>query len=166
MKRSRILLLLIILIILEETVRLWFATPAVMASHFNVAGLPDRFVSRAAFFGFQIEIEVITIALAIASRILLVILPAEFIHLPNRDYWLSADRKTSTVERMGSFIDGLYTVILLVTLAGFELAVSANLQTPIVFNASLMVVALAGMVAFAILSLVWLIRSFRIPPSI
>lgn len=165
MKLSRIILLLVILITIEETLRLWFSAPAVMASHFNMVGFPDRFVSKTAFFAFQIEIEVITIAIAVASRILLVIMPVEFINMPNRNYWLSPDRKTATVERLGAFIDGLFSVILLVTLMGFELAVSANLHTPIVFNASLMGVALIGMMVFAILSLIWLIWSFRIPSS-
>ncbi len=166
MRLSRIILLLVILVTIEETVRLWFVTPAVMAAHFNIVGLPDRFVSKAAFFGFQIEIEVITTAVAVVSRILLVILPVEFINMPNRNYWLSPDRRTATVERLGSFLDSLFSVIMLATLAGFELAVAANLRTPIFFDARLMGLAIAGMTVFAILSLVWLIWSFRIPSSI
>lgn len=165
MRLSRNLFLLIILMTIEETVRLWFVTPAVMASHFNFAGLPDRFVPKAAFFSLQIEIEVITIALAIVSPILLVILPVEFINMPNRNYWLSPERRTVTVERLASFIESLFSVILLATLAGFELAVSANLRTPIFFDARLMGLAIAGMVFFAVIMLIWLLWSFRMPSS-
>lgn len=165
MRYTKILLLLIILITLEETVRLWFVTPEQMAAHFNIVGQPDRFVTRTAFFAFQLEMEVISIALAIASPILIILLPAEFINLPNREYWLAPDRRAATVLKMRSFLEVLFSAILLVMLIGFELAVSANLQTPIVFNAGLMGLAIAGMVLFSLLSLVWLMWSFRIDSS-
>ncbi len=167
MRYTRILPGLILLITIEETVRLWFAAPGQMASHFNFAGLPDRFVPKAAFFAFQIQTEVIVIALAVVFRIALVILPVEFIHVGSRKFRLSPSQRAAVTRRIGSFVDGLFSVILLLILTGFELAVSANLRTPIVFNAGLMGAAVAGMILLTLLMLVGLMLSLRFdsPPE-
>jgi len=49
--------------------------------------------------------------------------------------------------------------------AGFELAVSSNLHQPIVFDAQLMFMVIAGLFVATFLMLFWLMITFRIPSS-
>jgi type IV secretory pathway TrbD component len=67
------------------------------------------------------------------------------------------------VDRLSSFGAALSTIIFLVIQAGFELAVSANLQKPILFGAQVMVAFIAGFIILSFVMLIWLARSFRLP---
>ena len=68
-----------------------------MASHFGAAGLADGFMPRTAYL-------VLMLALTLAMPIAMVMTigsllrkPGARINLPNRDYWLDADRRADTV---------------------------------------------------------------------
>ena len=163
MRIARVLFILVILLCGLETVRLWFLSPDVMAAHFNILGNPDRFVSKLEFFSFELQTVLVVIAAGIVLQILPLILPAQWINLRHREYWLSPERRAATLDRLSSFGAALFTIILLVIQAGFELAVSANLQKPIVFGAQIMVAFIVGFIILSFVMLFWLARSFRLP---
>ena len=163
MRIARVLFILIILLCGLETVRLWFLSPDVMAAHFNIHGNPDRFVSKLEFFSFELQTVLMVIAAGIVLQLLPLILPAQWINLRHREYWLSPERRAATLDRLSSFGAALFTIILLVIQAGFELAVFANLQKPIVFGAQIMVAFIAGFIVLSFVMLIWLASSFRLP---
>jgi uncharacterized membrane protein len=163
MRYARALFIFVLLACVLETVRLWFLSPDVMAAHFNIQGSPNRIVSKLEFFGFEAQILLVVIAASILIQVLPMILPVQWINIRHREYWLSPERRTNTVDRLSSFGATLSTIILLVIQAGFELAVSANLEKPILFGAQIMVAFIPGFIFLSFVMLFWLGRSFRLP---
>ena len=163
MRYARVFFIIVILLCGFETVRLWFLAPDVMASHFNVQGNPDNFVPKLEFFGFQAKTVAVVLIAGLVIQILTLMMPAQWINMPNREYWLAPERRQDTLDRIGSFGAALFTIVLIVVQAGFELSVSANLQKPIVFAAQLMVPMIIGFFVLSLALLFWLARSFRLP---
>ena len=163
MRYARVFFVIVILLCGFETVRLWFVSPDVMAAHFNVQGNPDRFVPKLDFFGFQAQTVLVVLGLCIVLQVLPLVLPVQWINMRNREYWFSPERREETVDHLSSFGAVLSALILLGIQAGFELAVSANLQKPIVFAAQLMVLVMIGIFVLSFMMLFWLGRSFRLP---
>ena len=163
MRYARALFIIILLACVLETVRLWFLSPDVMAAHFNIQGTPDRFVSKLEFFGFEAQTVIIVIAAGLVIQVLPFILPAGWMNIRHREYWLSPERRADTVNRISSFGAALSTIIFLVIQAGFELAVFANLQKPVVFAAQVMTPLIVGFIILSLVLLFWLGRSFRLP---
>jgi uncharacterized membrane protein len=165
MRLGRIFYMIVILACLLETARLWNITPEQMAAHFNIQGDPDRFVSKAQFFWFEIQTFLTVILVSLPLQLLFLVLLPGLINMPNREYWLAPERRAETLGRLSSFGAVLFGVILLVVQAAFEISVYANLQTPIVFNARLMFMIMAASMVLIGLLLVQLVLSFRLPPS-
>ena len=163
MRFARVLFIIVLLACILETVRLWFLSPDVMAAHFNLQGNPDRFVSKLEFFGFEAQTVLVVIAAGLVIQVLPFILPVGWMNIRHREYWLSPERRTATVDRLSSFGAALSTIIFLVMQVGFELAVSANLQKPVVFAAQIMTPLIAGFIFLSLMLLFWLGRSFRLP---
>ncbi len=163
MRYARVFFIIVILLCGFEAVRLWFLSPEVMAAHFNVQGNPDRFVPKIVFFGYQAQTVLIVIALSLVMQVLPMILPVRWINMPNREYWYAPERREATVDRLSSFAAALFALILLGIQAGFELAVSANLQKPIAFAAQIMIPVMIGIFVLSFMLLFWLTGSFRFP---
>ena len=163
MRYARFLFIIVLLACILETVRLWFLSPDVMAAHFNILGTPDRFVSKLEFFAFQAQTLLVVIAAGLVIQVLPFILPVGWMNIRHREYWLSSERRADTVNRLSSFGAALSTIIFLVIQAGFELAVSTNLQKPVVFAAQIMAPLIAGFIILSLVLLFWLGRSFRLP---
>ena len=165
MRFGRLFFIIVIMICGVELVRLWNIAPAEMAAHFDVQGNPDRFVLKPEFFWFQAQTLLVVLAVSILPQILFLVLPVQFINMPNREYWLAPERRDRTISRLSSFGALLFGIILLAIQAGFELAVYANLQTPIWFNAQWMMgIMIASFLVLGLL-LFQLIVSFRRPDN-
>ncbi len=163
MRIGRVVFITALLICLLEIARLWRIAPEQMAAHFNLAGDPDRFVSKAEFFLFQIQMLFVVVLVSLPLQVLFLILPPDLINMPHREYWLAPERRTETVARLSDFGSLMFGVILLAILAAFEISVYANVQTPIHFNAGLMGVVMAIAMSFIVLMLIRLLVSFRLP---
>src|SRR5574341_86209 len=163
MRFGRVFYLIVILVCVFEFARLWALAPAQMAAHFELHGNPDRVVCKLQFFWFQAQTLLILIVVSLPAQVLFLLLPAGLINLPHREYWLAPQRRGETVQRLSSFAAMMFGVILLVVQAGFELAVYANLGTPVHFNAGLMIPIMAA--AFVVIGLMVfrLVSSFRLP---
>lgn len=163
MRIGRVFYAIVILICIFEIARLWEITPAQMAAHFNVLGEPDRFVSKAEFFWYQIQTILVVIGVSLPPQIIFLILPVNLINMPNREYWLSPEQRDETIGRLNSFAAIMFGIILLAVQVGFELSVKANLQTPIIFNAQGMLLTMIASFIVIGLMLFRLITSFRLP---
>lgn len=165
MRLGKVFFIGVVLFCIFETMRLWAISPEQMAAHFNIAGNPDRFVSKVQFFWFQLQTFLIVIGVSIPLQLLFLFIPVNLINMPNREYWLAPERHAEIRERLSSFASILFGMILLLVHIVFELAVSANLQQPIIFNAQLMVPVMISFFIAIGAMLVWLVMSFRRPPS-
>jgi serine/threonine-protein kinase len=163
MRLGRVFFIVVVLFCIFETMRLWTISPEQMAAHFNVEGNPDRFVPKAQFFWFQVQTLLIVIGLSIPLQLLFLFIPVNLINMPNREYWLAPERHAEIRERLSSFASILFGLILLLVHVVFELAVSANLQQPIMFNAQLMIPVMISFFIGIGALLVWLGISFHRP---
>jgi hypothetical protein len=163
MRFGKYLFIIVLLLCIFETARLWFLAPAQMASHFNFQGNPDGFMPKLQFFASQIQVAIVVIGLGVLMQLLVLITPARWINLPNREYWLIPEHHDALMENLSSFGFALFGGILLVVQLGFELSTYANLHAPVHFSAQIMVPAIAGFMIFSMVLLFLLTRSFRIP---
>jgi uncharacterized membrane protein len=163
MRFGRIFYLIVILICIIETARLWSLSPMQMAAHFNVDGDPDRFVSKAEFFWFEIQTMLVVLGVSLVPQLLFLVLPASLINLPNREYWLMEERRAETLYRLSSFGASLFGIIILTVQAAFEIAAYANLRTPIHFDSQQMLIVMIGSLIGIFGLLAWMIFSFRLP---
>ena len=164
---GRTFFVIVLLICIFETVRLWGIAPTQMASHFDILGNPDHFTSKAQFFAFEIETMLVVIGMGVVTQIFVLITPVEWVNMkmPNRAYWLAPDHRDEIIDRMSSFVAILFGIVTLGVQAGFELAVSANLHQPIHFDAQAMFMVIAGLFISTFVMLFLLMNSFRVPSS-
>jgi hypothetical protein len=165
MRSGRIFYIIVLLICIFETARLWNISPGQMVAHFNIQGNPDRFVSKAEFFWFELQTMMVVIGTSIPLQLLFAFLPPNLINMPNREYWLAPERRDETIGRLNSFSAMMFGVILLAIHAVFEISVYANLQTPIFFNAKLMLFFMVASFAVIGWMLFRLMASFHLPSS-
>lgn len=101
--------------------------PATVASHFDAAGLPNRFEPKGTFLELYVVVLVFLAAIYLVLPRLLLVMPAQYINLPNKEYWLAPERREVTME---FFLDrftvfGAGTLVLVV--AVFQLGITADL---------------------------------------
>ncbi|HXW50578.1 MAG TPA: DUF1648 domain-containing protein [Candidatus Acidoferrales bacterium] len=103
--------------------------PALVASHFDVSGMPNRYEPKATFLVLYVGVLVgLAVVYVVIPRLMLA-LPVEYINLPNKAYWLAPERREATVAFfMDRFtIFGAATLALIVLV--FQLGFTANLST-------------------------------------
>ena len=165
MRFGKVFYVIVLLICLFEIARLWNIVPPQMAAHFDIHGNPNHFVSKAEFFWYQIQTVVILMIVSLLPHVLFLVLPVSLINIPNRAYWLAPERRKETVSRLSSFVALTFGVILLAVQAAFEISAYANLQSPISFNAQLLLrIMLAALIIIGVL-LFQLLLSFRLPAA-
>jgi len=165
MRFGKIFFFVVLLLCIFETARLWFLAPSQMASHFNFQGNPDGFMPRLEFFASQLQVSLMVVGLALLMQLIFLVIPAKWINIPNREYWLVPEHHDQLVENMGTFGFALFGSVLLVLQVGFELSVYANLQKPVLFGAQIMLAAIGAFFTFSAYLLFKLTRSFRLPPG-
>lgn len=81
----------------------WDELPTRLASHFDAGGRPDGYMSREAFFATMAAVGcAVVLPLAFLSALLRVV-PNAAINVPHRDYWLTAERREQSIQRIGAF---------------------------------------------------------------
>ena len=139
--------------------------PAVVASHFEGDGYANGFMSRGAYVGF-------TLAFVVGLPALLLLLshfafgrPGARINLPNREYWLSPERRDETVSTLRGGLRQFMAMLVVFLCYVHWLVVRANQTSPPRLSTPWMI---GGLVAFGAFALVWtrrLLRRFRARPS-
>jgi hypothetical protein len=142
------------------------ALPAVVASHFGAGGSANGFMPRGQFVAFMLALVLVVPPLIyfigrLASR-----LPAQWLNLPNKQYWLAPERRAATLESLGKFgVWAAYATLGVLCLAHW-LVVQANLERPPrLEQAPLVGVLAAFFVALFAGMVVVLHRFFRVPPA-
>jgi len=162
MRFARLLFIAVVLFCALETARLWYLAPENMAAHFNAQGNSDRFVSKFEFFSSQAQPVLVVFVSGLVLQFLPLILPPEWINMPNRQDWLTnPERRKGVTERLSSFGAVFFALVFLVMQVGFELAVLANLQKPVAFATQIMIPVIIGFFILSFMLLFWLGKSFR-----
>ena len=108
-----ILSLLLMIFFIASTVP---GLPPMVASHFNAAGYPDALISRSHYAAFTLGLGV-AVPMVLVALLTAVYSRASDMKLPNRDYWLAAER----IERTRALLvaHGIWFGTLLVSMVCF-----------------------------------------------
>jgi len=96
------LLLLAALAVLSVVQAMWlqFQLPALVATHFNIAGQVDGWMSRPYFLRYELGLTFGTFTVFTALAFLTAVLPAGLVNLPHKAYWLAPERSADTRRRL------------------------------------------------------------------
>jgi hypothetical protein len=129
--------------------------PSVMASHFGFSGSPNGWQALSGFFIMELFVGALAGFLAFVFPRTLSAIPTSLINLPNKEYWLSADRRESTLAYFRVHFAWFGCALLAFVVAVMELTFRANLNTPHHLNNTAFIAALVTFLAF---TAVWTIR--------
>lgn len=109
-----------------QNVWYWGQLPDRVATHFNLQGVPDDWMSKTnatiVMSAFQVGMPFFLIAVTLlASR-----LPASMVNIPHREYWLHPDRHASTMFYVQSFMNWIAVCFSLFAMAINHLVFKAN----------------------------------------
>jgi uncharacterized membrane protein len=129
--------------------------PDIVGSHFGTSGLASAWQTKVAFFSVELAIIVLAAIISFGVPRLIAAMPASAINLPNKDFWLSPERREETFSFLRMQMAWFGCALLAFLLFVMELVFRANLQTPPRLNNAAFVPAL---VVFLVFSTSWTIR--------
>ncbi len=131
MTRTWLFLMLMATLLLAaaaDLVWLYPRLPEQVVAHFGVDGAGDRTASRASFLTGQIVLLALMGLLFPALRWLIGSLPARWINVPHREYWLAPERIAYTRTVMGDLVLLLGNLNLALVVVLNHLVLRANFQ--------------------------------------
>jgi uncharacterized membrane protein len=139
--------------------------PDRVAIHFGSGGAPDGWASNLTHTLLMLGVDTLVFgALYFAPR-LIAIVPSRWVNLPNRDFWLSPQRRSLTAEKLQQHLWRFGTaVFLFLLLAGF-LTIRANRSDPVRLEEGLFLIGLGIFLVYTLYWVVGLVRAFRIPAA-
>jgi uncharacterized membrane protein len=137
--------------------------PERMASHFGASGMPNGWMTKAQFFmTFAVTLLPALLVEFWVSRRISTEADAKF-NLPNKEYWLSPERRTETFGYFESFFAWYGCVFLFVVVFAMGLAMRANLDTPPQLPTGPIVSVIVGFVLYNVVAIIAMYRRFSTP---
>lgn len=156
MHGKRILVATLAILFLAHLAYYHSSLPERVASHFNAAGEPNGWMSKNAFFAFEIVLYGLVVGLILLVPLGLRRLPVRFINLPNRDYWLAPERRAQTVQTLADKTGMFLLALLPLLIAMNQLVFRANVRRENLSPASWIVLA-----AFVLFTVTWTFKLVR-----
>jgi serine/threonine-protein kinase len=138
--------------------------PEPLATHFNGAGRPNGWMNQRTFALFQLGLlGFIAFVFGVAGAAARV-MPARFVNLPNRDYWLTEENRPQAMARLSRHLGWLFCgiVVFLGVTNHLVFVANASVGGPWLDGPRLGVVLAIG-VACLVAWMVQLRRLFRVP---
>jgi hypothetical protein len=128
--------------------------PAMVASHFDGAGLANGFMPHGVYIGFMLAMVILLPASTVYFTWLAMAGPDARINLPNKEYWLAPERRDASIAYLRSGI--LFFGFLLVVFLCYVhwLVVQANATQPVRLDNTWFV---GGLAVFFTALVIWLI---------
>jgi uncharacterized membrane protein len=157
---------LILLIVVAVAQLAWLAPgmPDVVATHFDGAGKPNGWMSRAGMVGFQLTILGVMGGIFLGLPVLLRRDPT-MINLPHREYWLSPERRDRTIATIRNWMTVVGCGVVLLLMAVTGMLHHANRMTPPRLSSPMFVACLSAFLLFIGGAIVALYRRFPRPDS-
>ena len=100
--------------------------PETVASHFDLAGKPDGWSSKASFITVYAVVLAIVAATVYGIALLLPKMPTNMINMPYRDYWLAPERRDESLAATRQSLLWIGVATLAFLIATMHLAYRAN----------------------------------------
>ncbi|MGE5155528.1 MAG: DUF1648 domain-containing protein [Bdellovibrio bacteriovorus] len=137
--------------------------PARVAIHFGPGGAADGWASGSASTAIMLGVQILLFLSLYLSPRLLARVPARWINLPNRDYWLAPQRRTQALSRLSDHLWRYGTALFLFLLVAGLLTLQANLSDPVRLDERLFLGALLVFLVYTAWWIGTLLRAFRAP---
>lgn len=159
------LFILVELVVISLILATAGSLPAHIASHFDGAGTPNGFMTKAVYTPFMLVFAAGIPAFIVILMHGLLYLAPDSINVPNREYWLSPERKSATVQ----FLKGHSTYIGMLTALFVAyvhwLLIRANSLYPPRLSTTLLLSGMGVFVGGLLLWVAWLFIRFKRVPS-
>lgn len=134
-----------------------FGLPQKVATHFDISGNPDRFMTLQ---NHQIFIVLFTLVFPLFIVFMVGVVPAWFpslVNISNRDYWFASERKKQTLDYLYAMAVRLGIIMVLFFVGLNILTIKANNSKPVVLPIGVFFTLLSG---FLISVFVWVFLLF------
>ena len=128
MTKTRILLIACGLILLTHMLWSYSQLPETVASHFDGQGNPNAWMGRGAFLVFEIALLLFVVGEMLLVPRMVSRLPSSLINLPNKEYWLSPERREDTFVIFRKYFEIFGSAILLLVTSVNHLVYIANVN--------------------------------------
>ena len=149
---------------LFECAMLWTRLPEIIATHFDLAGIPNGWSSHAGLLA-TLAMMLVVLGILFLSAGWLDRFPDRFVNLPNKDYWLAPGRRSDAFATLRDWMRWFLVIVLAFLVFVITAALKANL-TPaphLDLDLSLLLpVFLAAMLTM----IGWLYWRFRLPKAL
>jgi uncharacterized membrane protein len=139
--------------------------PDVVGSHFGTSGSASAWQTKMALFMVELAVIVVATIVSFAVPRLITAMPASAINLPNKEFWLSPERREETFLFLRAQMAWFGCALLAFLLFVMELVFRANLLTPPRLNNAVFVPALLAFVAFSVMWTIRLVLRFSRRPT-
>ena len=137
--------------------------PRSVASHFDAAGNPNGWMSKESFVAFYGAFIALFLLLAFGTHVLVRRIPTSLVNLPNRDYWLAAEREAQARTDLAEMTSWVFAGMLVFFVIVFQLVFEANMGYTRNLPMSWFWPILGGFIVFVIGWVVKLYSRFRLP---
>lgn len=132
--------------------------PDPVASHFGFQGMANGWISKTVFILVHLAMIVFLVFMRMLSIEFRLPQSSQFISLPNKDYWLTDDRRKHVEAYIGRSVALFSTVMLIFVLVLMQLIFMANLTEPPRINEQAVWWLLS---LFVLYVLVWAVGFYR-----
>ncbi|HWW18939.1 MAG TPA: hypothetical protein VNY81_09975 [Candidatus Saccharimonadales bacterium] len=134
--------------------------PEVLGSHFAGNGAVNAWQSKAAFLSTELAVVVLAAVVGFGIPRIVGAMPVSLINLPNKEYWLSPERRAETLGYLQMHMAWFGCALLAFLLFAMDLVYQANLQSPPRLNSAAFVPGLVVFLLFVTISTVRLVARF------
>lgn len=127
MRIARIIIYFLIGVLLAQCVYYYPSLPEKMASHFDAAGNADGWMSKSSFFIFEAVILLLIMAEFTLVPYIIKMSPRSMINLPNKDFWLAAERREETFAIIKTYFEWFSILLLMLFIAVNQIVFQANI---------------------------------------
>ncbi len=138
------------------------ALPERVAVHFGADGAADGWMSNTVNALFMTALHLLLFCSIRFSPRLMVLLPAKWVNLPDKEYWLAPAHRHQAVEQTERIMWRFGVAIFLFFLVVGGLVVDANLCEPVKLNMPVFYLALGLFLVFSVWWTVDFYRTFRV----
>lgn len=131
--------------------------PEIVAVHFDISGKAGNFMTKRNFVIFEMVLLVPIIGHALLLPRLIEKMPESLLNLPNKDYWLAAERRAETLQSIRYYFEWFGVLLLGFFIATSQIIFQANIARG---NASSLAMWIILSV-FLTLVTIWLIKFLR-----
>lgn len=106
LKTTNLVMLVVTALIAIVQITFWFnQLPDPMPSHFNGAGKVDGTMSKSGFMVMNVGLQAMFLIGFPLLSMLMKRMPDSMLNIPNKEYWLTPDRREQTLDTNGQFLN-------------------------------------------------------------